>query len=295
MKIAYTLALITPLLFTAGCSYQQRHAGYTTAPSYGSSISSSRLEADQALANSVRQQFNQYGDLAPLANNIQVSANDGTITLTGTVPSDQQRKMIDAMVENTSGVTGLNDQLNVTSWPAGTSYNRSDRSDSELAERVARGLRNEPSIAPVADNVQVTADHGVIQLTGVVPRDEDRRMVERIARNTRGVVGVNDNLGVGFQPTGRTAPVSGDIFNLHVQGLSPTDRTLAQRILNGLRTDTVLAPLLPIVDINVADGRVILQGTVQTEQQKRAIVSAVQRAAGNQTVVADDLQVQFAR
>jgi len=52
--------------------------------------------------------------------------------------------------------------------------------------------------------------------------------------------------------------------------------------------------LLPTVDINVKGGKVILQGNVQSEQQKRAIVSAVQRAAGVDNVE-DQLQVQLAR
>jgi len=52
--------------------------------------------------------------------------------------------------------------------------------------------------------------------------------------------------------------------------------------------------LLPNVDIQVAGGKVTLQGNVQTEQQKQAIVSAVQRAAGAENVQ-DQLQVQMGR
>src|SRR5690242_13939740 len=115
MKIVSSLGLIIPLLFAAGCSYEQRHAGYTGG-SYGEVVSvPNETAADRALADAVRQQFNRYGELAPLQPNIQVHARDGRVTLTGTVPSQQQRKMIDAMVENTSGVVALNDQLAV--WP----------------------------------------------------------------------------------------------------------------------------------------------------------------------------------
>jgi osmotically-inducible protein OsmY len=71
---------------------------------------------------------------------------------------------------------------------------------------------------------------------------------------------------------------------LHVQGLNDTDRTLAQRVLEGLQTDTTLANVMPSVNINIINGRVVLQGTVQNERQRRAIVEAVQRAAGVQNV-----------
>ena len=99
---------------------------------------------------------------------------------------------------------------------------------------------------------------------------------------------------MGYPPTGRIAgPPPGDI-NLHVQGLSAPDRALAQRILDGLRTDRNLGTMPPTVNINVSGGRVILTGTVQNEQQRLAIVSTVQRAAGLENVD-DQLQVQFPR
>jgi len=41
---------------------------------------------------------------------------------------------------------------------------------------------------------------------------------------------------------------------------------------------------MPSVNINIVGGRVVLQGTVQSERQRRAIVEAVQRAAGAQNV-----------
>jgi len=130
--------------------------------------------------------------------------------------------------------------------------------------------------------------------------------VDNMVRNTTGVVSVQDGMQVAnlspgqtfsdypppaYPPTGTTYPPSGyvntptgDIFNLHVQGLNETDRTLAQRVLEGLRTDTTLATVLPSVNINIVNGRVVLQGTVQNERQRRAIVDAVQRAAGVQNV-----------
>ena len=69
------------------------------------------------------------------------------------------------------------------------------------------------------------------------PTEEDKRLIESVAKNTAGVIGINNNLGVALQPTGRTATVPGEIFNLHVEGLSAPDRTLAQRILERYTTE----------------------------------------------------------
>ena len=234
----------------------------------------------------MRQQINRYGDLATAASGVQVSAQNGTVTLTGTVPSAEQRKIIDAVAEGTSGVRAVKDRLSLAAPQ--TVFTQPD---SSISSQIRQALKSQPTVAAAAPNVQVTENNGVVTLTGTVPTEEDKRLIESVAKNTAGVAGINNNLGVALQPTGRTATVPGEIFNLHVEGLSAPDRTLAQRILDGLRTDTVLASLLPTVNINVASGKISLQGTVQNEQQKRAIVSAVQRAAGVDNV-ADELQVQ---
>ena len=48
--------------------------------------------------------------------------------------------------------------------------------------------------------------------------------------------------------------------------------------------------MMPKVNITVEGGRVVLRGTVQNEQQRRQIISAVSQAAGT-SVNADELQV----
>ena len=228
MRITHTTCIgLSALLLAAGC-YQPRHSTYRT---YGRVpvVDETAASADRALADLVRAQFNHYGDLATLTRDINISARNGRVTLAGGVPNSRDHRMILAVVENTPGVTSLDDQLR---------------------------------IANSTTRVVSPSDTTVIYPTG--------------------------RLG---QP-GRVVGDSGDMFNLHVQGLSDTDRTLAQRVLDGLRTDAVSATMLPVVNINVADGRVILRGTVANEDQRRTIVSAVQRAAGVNNVF-DELQVQY--
>ena len=150
MKIAIFLASVALLVAAAGCAYNQRQAGYGTVPTSGEIISSPPpvsstsvnlpvTEADRALAEQVRQQFNRYGVLAAAASNIEVSARNGTVTLTGTVPSEQERKMVDAMVQNTSGVTAVNDRLKV-----GVSPTASNQPVGSVGSRVRDALKNQP-------------------------------------------------------------------------------------------------------------------------------------------------------
>jgi len=245
MKIASALASI--LLFAAGCSEYPEHqysstystpsytgstvsapAYSTTTPTYSSSVSqgsaaASQLmnETDRALVTTVRTTLNQNPNLGPACRNVFVSSRSGTVTLTGSVPTEQDRQFIENAVRNINGVYEVNDQLQVTGQPTGA-----------------------------ADSRVYTA-----------------------------------------QPTAANPMSAGNVFNLHVQGLDEPDRTLAQRILHELRTDTILPSLLPTVNITVSGGRVTLEGNVQNEQQRRVIDSAIQRAAGGSNV-SDMLQVR---
>jgi len=190
-----------------------------------------------------------------------------------------------------------------TAWPEYSSA--ASESDRALVARIQQAFSN--GTLGFRPDVNVSARNGAVYLSGAVPDESARFAVDNLVRNTTGVVSVQDGMSIAnpppghtygqyptttYSPTGRTYPPSngyvttaaGDIFNLHVQGLNETDRTLAQRVLEGLRTDTTLATVMPSVNINIVGGRVVLQGTVQSERQRRAIVEAVQRAAGAQNV-----------
>lgn len=188
--------------------------------------------------------------------------------------------------------------------------------DSTLASEIRQAL-NTSGVAADSHYINVIAQNGNVTLTGSVPNDSERRQVDDLVRNIQGVSTVYDQMQIApaattstqvyepaygssvqpVTPTGRPEPtgyantmVSGDIFNLHVQGLNETDRTMAERILHGLRTDTTLSSLLPVVNITVMNGKIVLQGAVQNEQQRRTIASVIQRAAGAADVE-NDLQV----
>jgi osmotically-inducible protein OsmY len=172
--------------------------------------------------------------------------------------------------------------------------------DQELAAAVRNQFGRYGDLSGYAPNIDVSARNGTVTLAGSVPGDMEKEMILAMVKNTPGVIGVNDMMRLTdprISPTGRPTSEPGvysnadDYFNLHVQGLSDTDRQLAQQILSDLRTDTVLASSVPKVNIYVADGQVTLRGIVQTEQQRQTIANTVQRAAGVNNV-RNELRVQ---
>ncbi len=66
--------------------------------------------------------------------------------------------------------------------------------------------------------VRFTAEHGVVQLSGIVPTYYDRQLIAALVRHIAGVRGIKDNLSVG-DPSIRQQVIDDDTIPL------PTDRT----------------------------------------------------------------------
>jgi osmotically-inducible protein OsmY len=237
---------------------------------------------------------------------LDISAQNGAIMLSGSVPTESQRQMIHSIARNTTGVLAVNDQMKVVPPPPanyGTVTPTYGQSDQAIANQVQQALYSHPTASRCAPGVRIMVQGGRVTLTGNLGSEQDRSVVDEVVRNVPGVIGVTDQMQIVTLPTGRVQeptrvyapppsapPPSADNFSLHVQGLNDADRALAQRILDGVQTETSVNRSWPGVTINVADGRVILQGTVQSYDQKRAIVESVRRAAGASNVY-DEIRV----
>ena len=207
MKNTNVPVFVSLAVLAAGCAYHEPYSGsaYSSSPAHAGEVMTSRDRADRALEAAIRDELNHYGDLASAAPNVQIIARDGAVTLSGTVPTQKERDMIEACARNTSGVVAVNDQLALSYPPTGS-----------------------PS-----------------QSTFVYP---------------------------GSQPA--------ENLNLQVQAMTDSDRGLAQRIIDGVRTDSVLPTLAPSVNITVTGGRVVLEGTVSSRRERKAIEDAVRRVSG---------------
>src|SRR5947209_3742367 len=116
MKILWILAMFS-LVALAGCTDQQY--GYGSSGCQVISAGAARNPSDVAQETALRTELNRYGDLAAVSPNVQIYAQNGTVTLSGSVPNERDRQMIDALVRNSSGVVSVNDQLQVSYPPTG--------------------------------------------------------------------------------------------------------------------------------------------------------------------------------
>src|SRR5205085_6056045 len=67
------------------------------------------------MVTQVQQQLSQDPSLAALVPNLQISFANGTVTLAGNVPSEQEKQKIETIVKSTTGVVNVNNQLQISS------------------------------------------------------------------------------------------------------------------------------------------------------------------------------------
>jgi len=239
MRIASFLSVVSCVGLTVGCSSTYHPSAYSSSspPVYGGEIVSSgpygatmvvrprsQVEEDRALEESLRSQMNRYGDLASAAPGVQIYAQNGTVTLTGTVPSTRERDMIDSLVKNTSGVVAVNDQLQVGYPPTGAiqgpvrvyttppdyivnsapiivacgnltlSLQGTTLADRNLGQRVADRIRSDPNLTPLASTINISVSNGRVYLRGTVDTEEQHLGIVSLVQHTYGVNAVYDQL-----------------------------------------------------------------------------------------------------
>jgi osmotically-inducible protein OsmY len=78
-------------------------------------------EMDRTLGQKVMQELRTDATLAGQISAIRLSVDNGKIALRGTVKSEDQKKSIEAAVQRVTGVASVDNQLQVSATPTGTS------------------------------------------------------------------------------------------------------------------------------------------------------------------------------
>ena len=151
MKIKSTCTIVA-LLVAAGCSHEGRHARYdqstqtsgayssttgssfqgaantenssaATTPSattsqsdtsFNSTASTTGSQTDTTLTTQIQQQIQSDPTFTVIAPQIQVTAQSGTVTLSGSVQTEDQKRNLEALVKKSSGVISVNNQIQVS-------------------------------------------------------------------------------------------------------------------------------------------------------------------------------------
>ncbi len=119
------------------------------------------------------------------AEQVAVSANDGIVTLRGTVGSLRQKQEADRAARRVSGVTGIRDELQVRILSSDR------RQDAELRTDVRQALMLDSVVPP---GVDAEVDDGFVTLTGTASWQHQRDEADFVAANVPGVRGITDDI-----------------------------------------------------------------------------------------------------
>lgn len=192
---------------------------------------------------------------------VAVSADDGEVTLRGTVGSFRQKREARKAAERVWGVIDVNNELKVRI------LTEQRREDADLRGDVLQALMLD-SLVPTTIDAKV--EYGFVTLTGNADWQYQRDEAEFIAGNIVGVTGVEN-----------------DVY-LNVVQPSPGD--VRESIKKALKRDAKLDAAS--LSVETVDGTVILTGTVHSWSERDAAVAAAWAAPGV-TAVDDLLTVTY--
>ena len=173
LAVAGTLAGVG-LLALAGCSSSMVPKGTQHADSGITSVIQASLEANDKVK----------------ARQVEVETREGVVFLTGVVDTEESRREAGRVSWRTEGVRGVVNDLTVGERTVGSWVD-----DVMISSKVKSKLIANSEIQ--SGYIDVSSSQGVVTLIGRVRSEQMKSDAERIARGTKGVVNVNNELLVG--------------------------------------------------------------------------------------------------
>jgi osmotically-inducible protein OsmY len=191
---------------------------------------------------------------------INVTVNNGVVTLTGAVPVYAKKISAQEAAHRVAGVLDVANDIDVK--PVGLF----SRSDTEIASAVRAALAWDALVPD--ERITSTVSGGWVTLEGAVDYPREREDAERAILRLNGVIGVINKIVIYKRPVDPKA--------LREQIEYALERR-ADREAERLRVD-------------IHDGAVDLHGRVHSWQEKRAVLGSISHAAGV-TQVVDHLRI----
>lgn len=228
-------------------------------------------KTDQEIKEAVNNAF--LYDPRVLHFNPDIMVNNGHVTLSGVVTNLKAKYAAENTARNIVGVFGVSNNLKVRPVII--------PEDSKLQENVSESLQQSPVLGN--RDIHVSADNGNVYLTGVVNSIFEKSLAENTTAGTNGVVEVYNYLVVqggeeqayyDYYGWNTYYPPLYDINRVRTR----SDREIESNIENQLWWSPYVS--LDDIDVTVNNGKVFLEGIVETLREKRfAEINALQGGA----------------
>ena len=192
---------------------------------------------------------------------ITPEVENGWVTLRGTVDNLKSKMAAEKLAENTTGVTGVTNRIKV----------RVERApgDEEIKSDIESSLAN--NAITEAWQIQVSVNHGIATLSGVVDSYLEKKEAEWVASGVQGVNDMNNILTVNF-PYSHYWWGHYPYYSLYISppestSLVPDDELIKTKVANELWWSPYVDR--DQIEITVNNGDVTLEGTVDRWKEYR--------------------------
>lgn len=123
---------------------------------------------------------------------INVSTNNGKVTLKGTASSTDEKQLAERLTRNTRGVTGVINNLTISATTSSVKSNTEPShtiSDSWITTKVKSTFMYSSNVD--GSDIDVSTNAGVVTLTGKVDSGAEHALAIELAQNVRGVKSVS--------------------------------------------------------------------------------------------------------
>jgi len=204
-----------------------------------------------------------YNYRTVLENHVTVKANDGVVTLTGTVRDKDERALAEDTVENLPGVVSVDNQIVVKSEIP-------EHSDAWIALKIRGELLVKANVS--ATSTKVDVKDGMVTLTGTVQNAAQKDLTEAYAKDIDNVKSVKNELVI-------EAPAAGS----GTVGETIDDASITSQVKFALlshRSTSVLS-----TKVTTENAVVTISGVAASDAEKSLVSKLAQDTRGVKSVI----------
>ncbi|HVZ64613.1 MAG TPA: BON domain-containing protein [Lacunisphaera sp.] len=187
-----------------------------------------------------------YNYRTVLENHVDVRADDGVVTLTGSVPDADQKRLAEDTVRDLPGVTSVDNRIQIASAAP-------ERSDAWIATKVKTQLLLKGNVSAV--NTKVDVKDGVVTLTGNADSMAQKELTTAYVKDVEGVKDVKNQLTIAADPDANRT------FSDRVD-----DASITAQVKYALLTHKSTSALK--TSVTTKDGTVVIEGEAGSDAER---------------------------
>ena len=227
------------------------------APRDAFGLSAQHLLTDQNMTQEIEARLASREEVS--FDSIDVETTDGIVTLSGSVRTILAKDLTTDIAQSVRGVRAVVNHLTVTP---------TERDDAAIREDITDALREDSATESFEATLWV--DNGAVVLTGTVDSEQEKDLIEVVAKGVRGVRAIDNRMAV--RP-----------------GEERFDSEIQAEIEQILRWNVHVDDCL--IAAGVRDGTVRLAGVVRSLMEKAEAIDAARGVRGVSKVEAEELEV----